>query len=182
MKNYLWEIPLRLTGSTCAAVVLPNLFLKYSPRTSWQHLTTCVCGWSMATSKPRVCSKMFSFTTSSCALSKYACMSWRGKEIGMVNNLTEWKDSKAGQEAKKNIWDKSAEIFPTCLLLPDKPKYICLIFMQFLIIHDSSYGEWSNTLPTLNRCQSQWWRWELWFSELLQDHLTYSSWKQMILM
>lgn len=34
-------------------------------RTRWQHRTTCVWGWSMATSKPRVCRRTFSLKTRS---------------------------------------------------------------------------------------------------------------------
>ena len=38
-----------------------------SPFTRWQVRTTWVCGWSMATSKPKVCSSTFSLNTRSCA-------------------------------------------------------------------------------------------------------------------
>ena len=41
--------------------------LEPSPLTNWQQRTTWVCGWSMATSKPRVWSRIFSLLTSSCA-------------------------------------------------------------------------------------------------------------------
>lgn len=39
--------------------------------TRWQVVTTCVCGWSTATSKPSVCSNTFSLKTRSCACSWY---------------------------------------------------------------------------------------------------------------
>ena len=47
----------------------------HSPLTRWQQRTTWVCGWSMATSKPRVCSSTFSLNTRSCACSRYFCQS-----------------------------------------------------------------------------------------------------------
>lgn len=43
-----------------------------SPFTRWQVRTTWVCGWSMATSKPNVCSRTFSLNTRSCAWNNIA--------------------------------------------------------------------------------------------------------------
>lgn len=49
-----------------------------SPLTRLQVLTTCVCGWSMATSKPNVCRSTFSLKTKSCACSWYASLDGSG--------------------------------------------------------------------------------------------------------
>lgn len=59
----------------CLHLPLPDaMTARHLPLTRWQQRTTCVCGWSIATSKPNVCSNTFSLNTRSCACSRYFCM------------------------------------------------------------------------------------------------------------
>lgn len=117
---------------TCCLHLPPLVVMtaRHLPLTRWQQRTTWVCGWSMATSNPSVCSNTFSLNTRSCACSRYFC--------------------KPVHDFSKIFWAfEVLELKLVCTVSSSREGKPCQLLHFFHFLHRGCRHVWINIIGTL---------------------------------